>query len=97
MRDHVQAPGSGKLDVVREQQSDSSHLIPKRQGFGLEFDSVVAGDGWPQIEFHGLLEVRMKELEYDLRFASCETVFVGDATPQDESIVIKLEVRRIRE
>ena len=82
---------------MREQQADAAELILQRQGFGLELDAVVAEDPRPHVPFGGRLHVRVAELEHDLGIAQREAVLVGDASSQDEGVVVEPEVRGVEE
>src|SRR5262249_44136163 len=49
------------------------------------------------VHLGGGLDVRMPELEHDLRVPHGEAVLVGDTAPQDEGVVVEAEVRRVQE
>ena len=82
---------------MREQQADAAEPILQRQGLGLELDPVVAEDLRPHVRLGGHLHVRVAELEDDLRIAQREAVLVGDASAQDEGVVVEPEVRGVQE
>ena len=86
-----------KLHVVREQHTVSADLIFQRQGLRLEFDPVIAGNVRPHVEFSGLLDVRVPELENDFRLARGKAVSVANTPSQDERIVVEPEVGGIQE
>jgi hypothetical protein len=86
-----------KLHVVRIEQAIAADPILQRQRLGLELDPVAAGELRADIEVRGGVEIRVPELEHDLRITCREAVFVGNPPPQDESVVVEPEVRRVQE
>ena len=86
---------AGELDVMRIEQPDSPELVLQRQRLTLELDAMVSVNLWPNISFCGRLDVGVSELEYDLGLADREPVLVGNAPPQDKSIVVEPVVWRI--
>src|SRR5215469_12015141 len=53
---------------------------------------MVAEDVGTYIGLRSYLEIGMAKLEDDLRLADREAILVGDATPQNEGVIVEAEV-----
>lgn len=85
------------LDIVREQQANTSELFLERQCLAFELDSMVSQNIRPDIGLRRNLHIGVSELEDEFRIADGETILVWNSPAQNERVVIEAEVFRINE